>query len=183
MRSDKEMEWKTLETKYLFKRNWLTAKVEKVELPDGRIYDEYYTLEYPTWINVIAITKDGKMILERQWRHGLKVVSTEIPAGVVEKGENPMDAAKRELQEETGYGGGTWTQFLVTAPNPSAMNNLCYTYLAEGVELVSDTHLDATEDLEVFFRDKDEVYEMLRSGQFCQALMLAPLWKFFATRT
>ena len=167
MRSDKEMEWKTLETKYLFKRNWLTAKVEKVELPDGRIYDEYYTLEYPTWINVIAITKDGKMILERQWRHGLKIVSTEIPAGVVEKGENPMDAAK----------------FLVTAPNPSVMNNLCYTYLAEGVELVSDTHLDATEDLEVFFRDKDEVYEMLRSGQFCQALMLAPLWKFFATRT
>ena len=55
------------------------------------------------------------------------------------------------------------------------MNNLCYTYLAEGVELVSDTHLDATEDLEVFFRDKDEVYETLRSGQFCQALMLAPL--------
>lgn len=109
MRSDKEMEWKTLETKYLFKRNWLTAKVEKVELPDGRIYDEYYTLEYPTWINVIAITKDGKMILERQWRHGLKIVSTEIPAGVVEKGENPMDAAKRELQEETGFGGGTWT--------------------------------------------------------------------------
>lgn len=53
MRSDKEMEWKTLETKYLFKRNWLTAKVEKVELPDGRIYDEYYTLEYPTWINVL----------------------------------------------------------------------------------------------------------------------------------
>lgn len=104
MRTNQELEWKTLETKYLIKRKWLTAKVEKVELPDGRVHDEYYTLEYPAWTNVIAITKDGEMILERQWRHGLKVVSTEIPAGVVEEGEEPMEAAKRELREETGFG-------------------------------------------------------------------------------
>ena len=181
MRTNQELEWKTLETKYLIKRKWLTAKVEKVELPDGRVHAEYYTLEYPAWINVIAITKDGEMILERQWRHGLKVVSTEIPAGVVEEGEEPMEAAKRELREETGFGGGQWTEFMVSSPNPGAMNNRCYTYLAEGVERVSGTHLDATEDMDVFLCSKAKVLEMLVAGKFCQALMLAPLWKYFAT--
>jgi 8-oxo-dGTP pyrophosphatase MutT (NUDIX family) len=182
MRTDKELEWNTIEEEYLIKRRWLTAKVEKVQLPDGRIYDEYYTLEYPDWINVIAITKDGKMILEKQWRHAQRVVSTEIPAGVIEKGEEPLAAAKRELQEETGFGGGTWSEFMVLSPNPGSMNNHSHTFLAEGVEKISDTHLDETEDIEVFFRSQEEVYEMLKNGEFCQALMAAPLWKYFATK-
>ena len=181
MRTDKEMEWKTLETKYIFRRKWLTAKVEKVQLPDGCVNDEYYTLEYPDWINIIAITKDDKIIMERQWRQALKVISTEIPAGVIEDGEEPLVAAKRELQEETGFGGGKWTDFMILSPNPSSMNNRCYTFLAEGVEKISDTHLDATEDLDKFLCTKDEVYEMLCSGKICQALMTAPLWKYFAT--
>lgn len=180
MRTDKELEWKTIEEEYLIKRHWLTAKVEKVQLPDGRIYDEYYTLEYPDWINVIAINKDGKMILERQWRHAQRVVSTEIPAGVIEKDEEPLAAAKRELQEETGFGGGTWSEFMVLSPNPGSMNNHSHTFLAEGVEKISDTHLDETEDIEVFLCSQEEVYKMLCDGKFCQALMVAPLWKYFS---
>lgn len=176
------MRWKTLETHYVHRAKWLTAKVEKVALPNGRIYDEYYTLEYPEWINVIAITKDGKMILERQWRHALGIVSTEIPAGVVEEGEEPMEAARRELEEETGFVGGEWMPFMVSAPNPSSMNNRCHTFLAQGVEPKGTCHWDATEDIEVNLCPLDEVFEMLKSGAFQQALMLAPLWKFFATR-
>ena len=102
----KDMTWKTLSSEYLIKRPWLTARRDKVQLPDGRILDEYYVLEYPTWVNVIAITKEGDMVLVRQYRHALGRTNFELVAGVLEKGEDPLVAAQRELLEETGYSGG-----------------------------------------------------------------------------
>ena len=72
MRDEKEMRWRTLSSETLIARPWLTARRDKVELPDGSIYDEYYVLHYPTWINVIAETEDGRLILERQYRHALR---------------------------------------------------------------------------------------------------------------
>ena len=180
MRTDQEMRWKTLHSEYLIRRPWLTARRDTVELPDGRVYDEYYVLEYPDWINVIAITDDGQYILERQWRHGLDIASTEICAGVVEAGEQPLDAAKRELEEETGYGGGEWSLLMVTAPNPGAMTNHCYSYVARGVRRIAERHLDPNEDIDVLFLPREEVIKMLRQGDFQQALMVAPLWRHFA---
>jgi ADP-ribose pyrophosphatase len=100
---DKNRKWKVLDSEYLIERPWLTARRDKVELPDGRVIDEYYVLEYPDWVNVIAITKDGKFVMETQYRHALGVNSIELPCGVMEEGETPMEAAKRELLEETGY--------------------------------------------------------------------------------
>lgn len=97
--------WKTLESEYLIKRPWLTARRDKVLLPTGVVHDEYYILEYPTWINVIALTKDGEFVMVEQYRHGLQDIFTELVAGVVEKGEEPLHAAKRELMEETGFDG------------------------------------------------------------------------------
>ena len=98
--------WKVLSSEYLIRKPWLTARCDRLELPDGRIMPEYYVLEYPDWVNVIAITKDGKFVMERQYRHALRVEEFELPCGVMEKGESPLEAAKRELLEGTGYGGG-----------------------------------------------------------------------------
>lgn len=92
--------WKKLESQYLFQRPWLTVRRDKVELPDGRTNDEFYVLEYPDWVNVIAITKNGQFVMERQYRHGIGVTCYEICAGVIEQGESPLEAAKRELLEE-----------------------------------------------------------------------------------
>ncbi len=174
--------WKTLSSEYLFKRPWLTARKDVVQLPNGRVYDEYYVLEYPDWIGVIAITEDGRMVLERQYRHALGRVGYEIPAGVVEEGEDPMDAAKRELEEETGYTGGEWTHFMTMSPNPTSMNNLSYTFIAKGVRKTSGQHLDATEDISVLLVQQDDVLQMLRNGDFMQAIQLAALWRYFAER-
>ena len=179
--NDDDMKWKVISTEYLIQRPWLNVRRDKVQLPAGNVYDEYYVLHYPTWINVIAITEDGEFLLERQYRHAIGQVSTEICAGCAEAGEYPLTAAKRELQEETGYAGGEWTELLVSAPNSSSMDNYCYSYLAEGVRRVSEQNLDATEDIHVFKCSKDELYTMLCNGEFKQALMIAPLWKYFAT--
>jgi len=167
--------WKILSPDYLVRRPWLTARRDKVQLPDGRVAPEFYVLEYPDWINVVALTTDGNIILERQWRHALGIVSTEIPAGVVEAGETPLEAARRELQEETGYTGGEWEPIVTVAPNPGLMTNRCHCFLAKGVSKTSGQHLDANEDLQVFFRRPDEVDRMLHEGVFSQAMMVAPL--------
>lgn len=180
MRTDNEMMWKTLESDVIIDRPWLQARRDRVQLPNGKVHEEYYVLHYPTWINVIAITCDGMMVLERQYRHAAKKVGTEIVAGCVEPGEMPIEAARRELQEETGYTGGTWTELMKIAPNPSTMDNYCHCFLAEGVELTSERCLDETEDIEVILKTKQETFAMLCKGELEQALMVAPLWKYFA---
>ncbi|MBO7305995.1 MAG: NUDIX hydrolase, partial [Bacteroidales bacterium] len=119
----KDLSWKILSSEYLFKRPWLTARKDVVQLPDGRVNNEFYVLEYPDWVNVIAITKEDKMVMIRQYRHGLRRTSFELVAGVIEDGENPMDAAKRELLEESGYAGGQWQEFMQLCANPSTTNN------------------------------------------------------------
>jgi 8-oxo-dGTP pyrophosphatase MutT (NUDIX family) len=141
--------------------------------------NEYYVLEYPTFINVIAITKDGHMVLVRQYRHGLGRTCFELVAGCVEEGEDPMDAAKRELLEETGYAGGTWTEWMTLSPNPATCTNLAHSFLATGVQKVSGQHLDPTEDIEVRLESPEFVRDLLMDNQILQALMAAPLWKYF----
>lgn len=172
--------WKILDSKYIIKRPWLTARVDKVELPNGTVHPEYYVLEYPSWINVIAITTEGKFVMVEQYRHGLGDVFTEICAGVVENDEEPLHAAQRELMEETGYGKGNWQLFTVLSANPGTTTNLTYTYLATDVEPVSTQHLDETEDIAVKLLSPEEVRGMLLKDELKQALMAAPLWKYFA---
>lgn len=176
----KDMHWDVLDSTYLIRRPWLTARRDTVRLPDGRVNDEYYVLEYPDWVNVIAITRDDRFVLVRQYRHGLRRTSFELCAGVCEEGERPEESARRELLEETGYAGGEWTHIMDISPNASTNNNLTHCFLATGVEKVSGQHLDANEDIEIHVLEREEVLAMLRRGEFMQALMAAPLWRYFA---
>lgn len=171
--------WKSLCSEYIIKRPWLTARRDKIELPDGRIIPEFYVLEYPEWVNVIAITTDGKFVMERQYRYAADSTNYEIPCGVMEQGETPLEAAMRELKEETGYGGGQWRELMCISANPTSMTNMTHCFVATGVEKVSDQHLDATEELEVHLLSQDEVQALLRNNEMIQSLMIAPLLRFF----
>lgn len=104
----------------------------------------------------------------------------EICAGVCEKGESPLESARRELYEETGFGGGEWQHWMDISANPSTNTNLCHCFLATGVERVSTQHLEETEDISVELLTADEVRTLLLNDQIKQALMAAPLWKYFA---
>lgn len=183
METDRIKKWTTLSSEYLFRRPWLTARRDTVQLPDGRINPEFYVLEYPSWVNVIAITDDGRFVMVEQYRHGLGEVGMELCAGVVEEGEEPEAAARRELAEETGFTGGQWELNSVISPNPSANNNLVYCFTARGVKHTGPQHLDATEDLRVRIFTEEEVLDMLMSGRIIQAPMLAPLWRHFALKS
>lgn len=172
--------WEVLGREYLYRRPWLTVRRDRVRLPTGAVNDEYYVLEYPTWVNVIAIDREGRFVMVEQYRHGLQEVFTELVAGVAEEGETPLEAAQRELLEETGYAGGTWRLNTVLSANPGSQNNLSYSFIATGVERVAEQHLDETEDVAVRLLSRDEVLQLLRSDTLKQALMAAPLWKYFA---
>ncbi len=179
MTGGEKHQWKVLESKYLVKRKWLTARCDRVQLSNGVVNDEYYVLEYPEWVNTIAITREGEFIVIRQYRHGIRETGYEICAGICEEGEQPELAARRELLEETGYAGGEWSKLLEIAPNASSMNNYTHCFLAVGVEKIDDSHLDPTEELDVFLLQKEEVFDLLQSGMIKQATMVAPLWKYF----
>ena len=178
---NEDMRWTTLKSELIVSRPpWLRVRCDEVRLPDGRINPEYYVLEYPDWVNVIAITEEGQFVMGRQYRYGLGCTCFEIPAGVIEPGEAPEEAAKRELEEETGYTGGEWKKLVTLSGNPSTTNNLTHCFLALGVKDEGKRHLDSTEDLVVKLLSREEVYALLVNDEIKQSLMAAPLWRYFA---
>lgn len=176
---ENERQWKVLSSEYIIRRPWLTARKDVLQLPDGRINPEFYVLEYPSWVNVMAITDEGRFVMVRQYRHGLGRMGLELCAGVVEEGEEPEAAARRELAEETGYTGGHWSLQCVISANPSTSTNLTYCYLAEGVKLTGSQHLDDTECVTALTMSREELLEHMMADDMKQSLMLAPLWRYF----
>jgi 8-oxo-dGTP pyrophosphatase MutT (NUDIX family) len=170
--------WEVLESTYLYRKRWLTLRQDRVRLPRGGIIDEYFVSEYSPWTNVVALTPDRRIVLVRQYRYGLKAVHFELPGGVVDPGEQPATAARRELLEETGFGGGDWEPFLALSANPALQTNLTHTYLATGVTLVRPPLNEATEELSIHIVSIAEARRIVLSGEVVQALHAAPLLKF-----
>jgi 8-oxo-dGTP pyrophosphatase MutT (NUDIX family) len=119
-------------------------------MPSGQLIEPYHVLEYPDWINVVALTTDLEIVLVRQYRHGAGQVLDELPSGVIERSDrSPQEAASRELREETGFSGDRFIPVGQYSPNPANHSNICYTFFAPQVSLVGAAQPDATEDLEV----------------------------------
>lgn len=183
MTKEKETAWKVLGSEYLFRRPWLTVRREALELPNGNRIPEYYVLEYPEWVNVLAVTRDGRFVFVRQYRHGLQETCMELCAGVCDPEDpDPETAARRELLEETGYGRGTWREYMTVSANPGTHTNLTHCFLATDVEPVSEQHLETTEYLSVHLLAPEQVRELLQKDRIKQALHAAPLWKYMAEK-
>lgn len=181
MEKSKLKKWEVLNSVYLHKSPWATLRADHVKLPNGAEIKNYYVHEYSNWINVIAITKEHKFILVRQYRHGLQVIKHELVAGMRDDTDkNPLETAKRELLEETGFGNGTWELLTTTSANPGTHNNLCYCFLATEVEKIAEQNLEETEDLEVLFLSLDEVLQLLKDDEIKQSMHAAPLWQYIA---
>ena len=175
--------WITLGTKYLYNKPWLTMRQDTVQLPNGRVIDDYYIWEFPPWNNVLAVTKSKQVVLIRQYRHGIGKVFYELPAGVHDKtGESVLESAQRELLEETGFGGGSWKPLMELSANPALQNNITYSFLAEGVEEISKQALDATEEISVHLVPIDELRAIVLDGRMMQSLHAAPILKYLLTQ-
>lgn len=182
MENDKEeRKWKVLRSEYLFRRPWLTVRRERIGLPGGGEIPEYYVLEYPDWVNTIARTCTGEFVFVRQYRRGLDRTCFELCTGVRDPQDaTPEAAARRELLEETGFGGGQWSELMVVSANPSTQTNLTHCFVATDVERISEQHLESTEDLTVHLLTPEQVRDLLLGDRIKQALHAAPLWRYFA---
>lgn len=171
--------WKLLSSEYISKAPWATLRRDTCELPNGTINDHYYVLEYPNWVNMVGITEDNHIIVIKQYRHAAEDILLEIPAGMIEEGEDPQDAAVREMLEETGYTFSSIDRIAQLYPNPATSKNVTYTYLMQGGRKVQDQDLDETEDIEVFIISIEEAKELLLQNKFGQALQASALFYAF----
>lgn len=171
-----KLKWETLSTEYIIKKPWATMRKDTCKMPDGTIVDDYYVLEYADWANAVAITEDNEILLVKQYRHAADVVLLEIPGGVIDAGEDPKTAMKRELLEETGYLFEDIEHISTIYPNPSTGNNRCHAFLAKGGKLVQGQKLDAHEEIIVEKVSVKEVKRLLAEGKFGQALHTSTLF-------
>lgn len=164
------LNWEKLSSKYLVRENWATLRVDSCKMPDGTIIPDYYVLEYPDWVNAIALTGDGKVILVRQYRHAAEEVILELPGGCIEANETPEEALRREMLEETGYVFNE-IEFLSTVyGNPATANNKTYCYLATGGKKVAEQKLDKGEEIDIELVSPEKLKELVLKNQFGQAL-------------
>jgi len=139
----------------------------------------FFILESTSWVNIIPLTSDGKVVMVRQYRHGAGEVTLEIPGGLVEEGDTPETAAMRELVEETGYTARKVISLGYVQPNPAIQNNRCYSFLARDVRLTREQSQDEKEDIEVVLKPLSEIPEAIRNGEITHALVLAAFYRFY----
>jgi 8-oxo-dGTP pyrophosphatase MutT (NUDIX family) len=137
-------------------------------------------LEAPDWVNVIPVTRDNQVVLVDQFRHGTGGFSLELPGGVNEPGQSPLETAKRELMEETGYSAENFTLVCSLRPNPAIFCNHIHTFLASPAEKTGQTNFDENEDLDQIQVPLAELGAMICDGRIDHALMVAAISLFLA---
>ena len=150
--------------------------------PRDRREGEFVVIESNDWVNVLALTDDGRMLLVRQFRFGIHDLTLEIPGGVIETGEDPVAAGVRELCEETGYAGRSARLLAQIRPNPAIQANRCHIVLVEGCARVGEPQLDPNEEIELSLLPVDEVLARAERGEITHSLVVDALFFLRAWR-
>ena len=172
----RNLEWNELSQRELLQTPVLTVNEITSAAPNGE-NGTYIVMDAPDWVIVIPEI-DGKFLMVRQWRHGNKSVSIEFPGGVINRGEKPEDAARRETEEETGYKAEKLTYLGCANPNPALMRNRVHFFTAENLVSTGVQHLDDDEFVEYLEIPVDEVYEKIGSPEYPHALMMSALLRY-----
>jgi 8-oxo-dGTP pyrophosphatase MutT (NUDIX family) len=148
-----------------------THFVDATHPPTGKS-KRFSIIEAVDWVNVIALTADDRVVLVRQYRAGSDSICLEIPGGMVDDGESPLEAAVRELEEETGYTAKTWKAIGSTLPNPAIQGNRLHSFLALDAEATASQRLDTSEVIAIDVVPLADVQQMLRDGTIDHALVV-----------
>ena len=170
--------WERLRSERLLETSYFALRSDRLRLPDGTIKDPYYVIERPDAAINFPLTNKCELVLVRQYRPPLERMELGLPAGLVEEGEEPEAAARRELLEETGHSGGEWELLGTLASSPSLKDNWAYLFLARGVEETSAPDPDEHELVEVVRASAEALLGLIRGGEIVSssgvaAIMLA----------
>ena len=185
LRNNREdLAWEEVRTEHIIQDEWIDFRRSAYRLPNGNVFEPFYSYSRKDYVVVVASDCDGNYLCVRQFRQGIRKVTTEFPAGGLERSEereyrtgtgeasceDALAAAKRELLEETGYSSCEWTHLITIPSNATIADNYVYVYLATGCRRVSGQDLDETEFLNVELHTKQEIEKLIRTGEFQQAV-------------
>ncbi len=174
----KHLKWQLLKTEHLVQDEWIDFRRLTYRMPDGRVFSPYYNYSRRNYVVIVASDTAGRFLCVRQYRQGIGEVTTEFPAGGIEKAKDAdgvseraaLAAAKRELQEETGYTSNDWHHLLTIPSDATISDNYAHIYRAKNCRPVSGQHLDETEFLNAELRSQDEIAHLIETGGFQQAV-------------
>jgi ADP-ribose pyrophosphatase len=169
--AEKIRPWEVLGSRGLQEFPILRLRQDRCVSPRTGAAHDLVVLEAPDWVNIVALTPDEQVVLIRQWRFGAREVTLEIPGGMVDPGEAPGEAARRELLEETGYAAAEWIELGSIQPNPAILNNRCHTFLARGCVVAGAQAQIETEDISVELQPLAAVPRLLADGAISHALV------------
>lgn len=180
---NENLEWEEVSCEHIVQDEWIDIRRLAYRFPDGNVFEPYYSYSRRDYVVIVASDDDGNYICVRQFRHGIRQVTNEFPAGGIERSdgkeyggsqdlsaEDALEAAKRELSEETGYESDEWEHIITVPSNATIADNYAYIYSAKNCRRVSGQDLDETEFLNVTTHTPQEIEEMIQNGSFQQAM-------------
>jgi 8-oxo-dGTP pyrophosphatase MutT (NUDIX family) len=167
--------WRVLESRTVVDRRWLKVHEQRIGLPHGGEIDEYHLLETPSWVAALALTDEGDVVLVDQYRHGAARVSRELPAGVIDEGESPERAAKRELLEETGYASERWSPLIELATEPGRNTTRAHFWIALGAHRVAEQNTEPSEHIAIAIVPTHELLAQITAGTIVHGVHVAAI--------
>jgi ADP-ribose pyrophosphatase len=184
MKDDRLLPWEVVESREVYSAPpWVTVNVQKVRLPDGRVVPDFHQLKLSEYVVVFAQTPDDRVVVTRQYRQGVGRVNLLLPAGHVEKGEEPLVCAKRELLEESGYAADEWQSLGSYVPNANYGGGMAHIFKCRNARKVAEPDSDDLEETQIELLSLEELREAHRRGDIAVlgiaatiALALNPWW-------
>ncbi len=158
--------WKVLDRQLLLSAlPWLSVYREQVQLPSARVIDDFYRVVLPDFAAVVPVTAAGEIIMVRGYKHGLGRAALSVPAGLMQPGEQPLDAARRELLEETGYESAEWKRLGTFVVDGNRQCGTMHVFLARNARPTTPPQEDETEELQIELLRREQLLEALRAGE------------------
>ena len=178
---EENLAWTEINTEHIIQDEWIDFRKSSYRYPDGRVYEPFYSYSRRNYTVIVASDEEGKYLCVCQYRQGIRQVTTEFPAGGIERVsgkecgsneyiETALEALKRELSEETGYVSDDWAHLLTVPANATLADNYAFIFRARNCRKESEQNLDETEVLTVKKISAEEIETLIQNGQFQQAV-------------
>ena len=169
-------DWKLKKSRPLHDYRIFKTRSDIRESPRTGNDHEFFVLESPDWVNIVAVTEDEKIVFIDQFRHGISASTIEIPGGMVDEGETPAICAERELLEETGYAADGFVEIGMVHPNPALFDNICYTFLARNARKIKVPVFEGTEDIDTVLYPASDIKKLIKNGTITHSIVINALY-------